>query len=219
MEEPTALDVLPKSCAHFSSCGSKTRRHKWSSGFTNLLMTLYRTVFFNWILQYESAVVQALVLTVSPGRGLSWPSMTDILASWSSLLSVCTVLRAESISRGPQASWAFKHRCTCVNVMCAYITGCRQPDCKLSWGSQKWDQTAGFIQVKISQKHLRAIDKSHISEMDPAVTVPFGWRSWARPGRWQDSWHTGPAAWQRPGRPPWGLLTLQIAPSYFPAKG
>lgn len=48
------------------------------------------------------------VLTVSPGRGLSWASITDILASWSSLLSVWTVLRAESISRGPHASWAFK---------------------------------------------------------------------------------------------------------------
>lgn len=48
------------------------------------------------------------VLTVSPGRGLSWLSMTDIFASWSSLFSVCTVLRAESISKGPQASWAFK---------------------------------------------------------------------------------------------------------------
>lgn len=50
--------------------------------------------------------------------------MTDILASWSSLFSVCTVLRAESISRGPQASWAFRktqvlhtHTCTLCSGM------------------------------------------------------------------------------------------------------
>lgn len=45
-------------------------------------------------------------LTVSPGRGFSWLSTAAILASCSSFLSVCTVLRAESISIGPQASWA-----------------------------------------------------------------------------------------------------------------
>ena len=47
-----------------------------------------------------------VVLTDSPGRGLSCPSMTDILASCSSLRRVWTVFRAESISKGPHASWA-----------------------------------------------------------------------------------------------------------------
>lgn len=44
--------------------------------------------------------------TDSPGSGLSCPSSAAILASWSSFFKVWTVLRAESISRGPQASWA-----------------------------------------------------------------------------------------------------------------
>lgn len=42
--------------------------------------------------------------TDSPGSGLSCPSSAAILASWSSFFKVWTVLRAESISRGPQAS-------------------------------------------------------------------------------------------------------------------
>lgn len=45
-------------------------------------------------------------LTVSPGRGLSLPSLAAALASCRSLSRLCTKPRAESISRGPQASCA-----------------------------------------------------------------------------------------------------------------
>lgn len=68
----------------------------------------HHVLYFLYSIIFQVSSDGGRVLTVSPGRGLSWPSMTDILASWSSLLSVCTVLRAESISKGPQASWAFK---------------------------------------------------------------------------------------------------------------
>lgn len=49
-------------------------------------------------------------LTDSPGRGFSWVFVAASLASCSSLLSVWIAVRAESISMGPQASWAFKIR-------------------------------------------------------------------------------------------------------------
>lgn len=45
-------------------------------------------------------------LTVSPGRGLSLPSLAAALASCRSLSRLCTKPSAESISRGPQASCA-----------------------------------------------------------------------------------------------------------------
>lgn len=113
IEEPTVLDVLPKSWAHFSSCMSNRN--------TSIIVIV--TIPVNSYISQN--MVLCAVLTVSPGRGLSWPSITDILASWSSLLSVWTVLRAESISRGPHASWAFKqHTQKCNSRSCSRYAGC-----------------------------------------------------------------------------------------------
>jgi len=49
-------------------------------------------------------------LTDSPGRGLSWVFAAASLASCSSLLRVWMAVSAESISMGPQASWAYRQR-------------------------------------------------------------------------------------------------------------
>lgn len=101
---------------HISSCSKQQNAQHWvnigrSKFFCFVLQTNKKTSFDssqNLQCQTVLFIVCHYLLTVSPGRGLSWPSITDIFASWSSLFSVCTVLRAESISRGPQASCAFK---------------------------------------------------------------------------------------------------------------
>lgn len=109
---------------HTSPAVSANRTHKYSSihSCDRLVEVVLHTVGYikcNVSLELRSECCH--VLTDSPGRGLSWPSMTDILASWSSLLSVCTVLRAESISRGPQASWAFRqHTRVSMFLACIY---------------------------------------------------------------------------------------------------
>lgn len=152
--------------------------------------------------------------------------MTDILASWSSLLSVCTVLRAESISRGPQASWAFRQHAYghVTHTHYAAQTGCQRTVYMLYLLSlNKIKENLGL--PKPSEQHLTEIATNVLHHWDEScylewcyIKIPSGWQSWARPGRLPSSWHIGLVASQQPGQPLLELLTLQTSPSYFQAE-